>query len=104
MVPPKYLSVIGTHVSPPSTDLKTPPPTVPIQYSWGRATLPAAAAAVGQPISSLVLSGCNLSALVRGGQRRLSWPPELTLEPGDTLVLVGTLDQVNAAEARLTSR
>ena len=44
MVPPKYLSVIGTHVSPPSTDLKTPPPTVPIQYSWGRATLPAAAA------------------------------------------------------------
>jgi CPA2 family monovalent cation:H+ antiporter-2 len=67
-------------------------------------TLPAAAAAVGQPMSSLALSGCNVSALVRGGQRRLSWPPELTLEPGDTLVLVGTLDQVNAAEARLTSR
>jgi CPA2 family monovalent cation:H+ antiporter-2 len=67
-------------------------------------TLPATAAAVGQPMSSLALSGCNLSALVRGGQRRLSWPPELTLEAGDTLVLVGTLDQVNAAEARLTSR
>jgi len=45
-----------------------------------------------------------VSALVRRGQRRLSWPAELTLEPGDTLVLVGTVEQVNAAEARLTSR
>jgi K+/H+ antiporter YhaU regulatory subunit KhtT len=42
--------------------------------------------------------------MVRGGRRRLSWPPDLTLEPGDTLVLVGTVEQVNAAEARLTSR
>jgi len=67
-------------------------------------TLPASAAAVGQPMSSLALSGCNVSALVRRGQRRLSWPAELTLEPGDTLVLVGTVEQVNAAEARLTSR
>src|SRR5947208_981756 len=37
MVPPKYLSVTGTQVSPPSVVLKTPPPVVPIQYSAGRA-------------------------------------------------------------------
>ena len=43
MVPPKYLSVIGTHVSPPSVVLKTPLPTVPIQYSLGRAAEPATA-------------------------------------------------------------
>src|SRR5439155_1018944 len=43
MVPPKYLSVTGTQVSPPSVVLKTPPPVVPIQYSAGRATEPAAA-------------------------------------------------------------
>src|SRR6185436_19795529 len=43
MVPPQYLSVIGNQVMPPSTVLKTPPPTVPIQYSFGRATLPATA-------------------------------------------------------------
>jgi K+/H+ antiporter YhaU regulatory subunit KhtT len=45
-----------------------------------------------------------VSALVRGGHRRLTWPADLILEPGDTLVLVGTVEQVNAAEARLTSR
>ena len=44
IVPPKYLSLIGTHVLPPSTVLKTPEPVVPIQYSLGRATLPATAA------------------------------------------------------------
>jgi CPA2 family monovalent cation:H+ antiporter-2 len=67
-------------------------------------TLPATAAVVGQAMSSLALSGCSVSALVRGGHRRLTWPADLTLEPGDTLVLVGTVEQVNAAEARLTSR
>src|SRR6266576_5921324 len=41
IVPPKYLSLAGVHVSPPSVDLKTPPPVVPIQYSCGRAAEPA---------------------------------------------------------------
>src|SRR6266536_938752 len=31
------------HVRPPSVDLKTPPPVVPIQYSLGRAAEPATA-------------------------------------------------------------
>jgi hypothetical protein len=43
MVPPKYLSEAGAHVMPPSTVFQTPPPVVPIQYSSGRARLPAAA-------------------------------------------------------------
>src|SRR6266699_3749076 len=43
MVPPKYLSVMGSHVFPPSMLLKTPPPVVPNQYSLGRAAEPATA-------------------------------------------------------------
>src|SRR3954463_1293404 len=43
MVPPKYLSVTGAHDSPALTDLKTPPPVVPIQNSLGRDGLPATA-------------------------------------------------------------
>src|SRR6266480_5176161 len=43
IVPPKYLSLAGSHVWPPSLDLKTPPPVVPIQYSLGREPEPATA-------------------------------------------------------------
>src|SRR6267378_5448203 len=43
MVPPKYLSVTGSHVLPPSVLLKTPPPVVPNQYSAGRDAEPATA-------------------------------------------------------------
>src|SRR5260370_41221677 len=32
-LPPKYLSVTGNHVLPPSVVFKTPPPTGPTQYS-----------------------------------------------------------------------
>src|SRR6266850_2070593 len=43
MVPPKYLSLAGSQVLPPSVVLKTPPPVVPIQYSSWRAADPATA-------------------------------------------------------------
>src|SRR5216110_877973 len=43
IVPPKYLSVTGSQVAPPSVVLKTPPPVVPIQYSLSRAAEPATA-------------------------------------------------------------
>src|SRR5215212_5765580 len=43
MVPPKYLSEAAFQFIPPSLDLKTPPPVVPIQYSSGRFSEPAAA-------------------------------------------------------------
>src|SRR6266700_88044 len=42
MEPPKYLSVTGSHVLPPSVLLNTPPPVVPNQYSLGRAAVTAA--------------------------------------------------------------
>src|SRR5687767_10973781 len=40
MVPPKWRSLIGVQVSPPSVVFMTPPPVVPNQYSLGRATDP----------------------------------------------------------------
>src|SRR5207245_7010793 len=43
IVPPKYLSLIGSHACPPSLLLNTPPPVVPIQYSLGRDAEPATA-------------------------------------------------------------
>lgn len=64
-------------------------------------TLLAGSAAVGRALSSLPLDGCEVSALVRGGRRQREWPDDLRLQPGDTLVLAGTVEQVNAAEARL---
>jgi CPA2 family monovalent cation:H+ antiporter-2 len=64
-------------------------------------TVPPGAAAVGQGLTSLPLAGCTVDALVRGGRRSREFPPELRIEAGDTLVLAGTVEQVNAAEARL---
>src|SRR5664279_2133439 len=43
MVPPNSFSPLGSHVSPPSVDLNTPPPVVPIQNSATRAAEPATA-------------------------------------------------------------
>src|SRR6187551_535339 len=43
IVPPKYLSVTGAHDWPALIDLKTPPPVVPIQNSFGRDGFPLAA-------------------------------------------------------------
>jgi hypothetical protein len=40
IVPPKYLSLIGVQVRPPSVVFITPPPVVPNQYSLGLATDP----------------------------------------------------------------
>jgi CPA2 family monovalent cation:H+ antiporter-2 len=64
-------------------------------------TVPDGAGAVGRPLSELPLEGCAVSALVRNGRRWLDWPADLALQAGDTLVLAGTVEQVNAAEARL---
>jgi len=43
IVPPKYLSVTGSQLAPPSVVLNTPPPVVPNQNSYGRAAEPATA-------------------------------------------------------------
>ncbi len=67
-------------------------------------TIPPGSAAVGRELSSLPLEGCDISALVQDGRRRLQWPSDLRLQAGDTLVLVGTVEQVHAAEDRLVRR
>jgi monovalent cation:H+ antiporter-2, CPA2 family len=64
-------------------------------------TIPRGASVVGRELSSLPLEGCDISAVVQEGRRRLQWPSDLRLQAGDTLVLVGTVEQVNAAEDRL---
>jgi CPA2 family monovalent cation:H+ antiporter-2 len=64
-------------------------------------TLPAGSVAVGMPLAGLPLEGCAINALVRGGRRQLEWPADFRARAGDTLVLAGTVEQVNAAEARL---
>ena len=64
-------------------------------------TLTAGSPAVGQTIAALDWEGCVLNALVRQGRRMLQWPDDLSLQAGDTLVLRGTLEQVEAASLRL---
>jgi len=64
-------------------------------------TIPPRSAVAGQALSAIALSGCTVSALVRDGRRQLTWPNDLRLQTGDTLVLVGTVEQVHAAEDRL---
>jgi len=64
-------------------------------------TLPGGSSAVGSKLSTLALQGCTVSAIVREGRRRLDWPDDFRLEAGDTLVLLGTLEQVSDAEERL---
>lgn len=64
-------------------------------------TLPGGSPAVGSRLSALTLQGCTVSAIVRDGRRRLNWPEDFRLEAGDTLVLLGTLEQVTSAEERL---
>lgn len=56
--------------------------------------------AVGQTLSSLDLrrrSGASVIALVRGDTSWTSPPPDLTLDAGDTLVLVGAHAEIEAA-------
>jgi CPA2 family monovalent cation:H+ antiporter-2 len=64
-------------------------------------TVPVGAASIGQPVATLALAGCTVDAVVREGRRSRELPPDLRVQAGDTLVLAGTVEQVNAAEARL---
>ncbi|MEY4862351.1 MAG: hypothetical protein RLZ51_446, partial [Pseudomonadota bacterium] len=64
-------------------------------------TLTAGATGIGRALSALSLQGAKVSAIVRDGRRRLDWPEDFRLETGDTLVLLGTLEQVTSAEEKL---
>ena len=67
-------------------------------------TLTEGVKAIGRPMGELPLEGCTMRALVRQGRRQLAWPASLRVQAGDTLVLVGTVEQVEAAERRLLGR
>ena len=44
-----------------------------------------------------------MTTLVRRRQRIVDPPAETLLEPGDSLVISGTLEQISAAEAKILS-
>jgi CPA2 family monovalent cation:H+ antiporter-2 len=67
-------------------------------------TIQAGVAAVGRALGDLPLGECRLTALVRAGRRIVDPEPDLGIESGDTLVLAGTYEQVNRAEADLARR
>ena len=67
-------------------------------------TIQIGVAVIGRALGDLPLGDCRITALVRGGKRLIELPPDLSLMVGDTLVLAGTLDQVNGAEASLLKR
>ncbi len=67
-------------------------------------TIQLGVAVVGRPLGELPLGDCRVTALVRGGKRLIDLSPDLRIMVGDTLVLGGTLDQVNGAEASLLKR
>jgi monovalent cation:H+ antiporter-2, CPA2 family len=67
-------------------------------------TIQPGVAAVGLPLIELPIGGCRVTALVRQGRRIVDPAPELGIDAGDTLVLAGTVDQVNGAEASLLKR
>jgi CPA2 family monovalent cation:H+ antiporter-2 len=65
--------------------------------------LEAGSYAAGKVLRELALeaTGATVSVLRRIDTRMSSPPPETTLEEGDVLVLLGTGDQLEAAEMRL---
>ena len=56
----------------------------------------------GQRLAQAPLGSARVTAVVRQGVRIADPAPDLLLQPGDTLVLAGTLEQIGEAEARLT--
>lgn len=61
-------------------------------------------AAVGRALSTLPIGQCRITAMVRAGRRIVDPSPDFSIEAGDTLVLAGTVEQVNGAEASLLQR
>src|SRR5690242_16339280 len=82
IVPPKYLSVTGSQVLPPSVLLNTPPPVVPNQYSLGRAAEPA-------------------TATLRPPRKM---PISRQVSPANTLVSYGVVAFADCADAERTGR
>ena len=67
-------------------------------------TIQPGVAVVGRALSKLPIGLCRITAMVRAGRRIVDPSPDLGIEAGDTLVLAGTVEQVNSAEASLLQR
>lgn len=57
--------------------------------------------AIGRALDELGLEGVAITAMVRGGQRRLTPPGDTRLEPGDVVVMFGAADDLERAERAL---
>ncbi len=62
------------------------------------------AAGVGHTVGEIGSQGARITALVRRSERLVDPPADTLLSAGDTVVLSGTLDQISAAEARISAR
>jgi len=74
--------------------------TYPWGVSAGSATVPAGGEASGRTIRDLNLrrrTGATIVALDRGADRIVNPPPNVVLQPGDRVTVVGEEDQVNSA-------
>lgn len=60
--------------------------------------IPAEGVFVGRPLYTLDQPGILVTALVRRGRRQLAPPPDTLLEAGDTVVVFGPSQEVEAAE------
>ncbi|MBA3478724.1 MAG: cation:proton antiporter [Lautropia sp.] len=67
-------------------------------------TIQPGVSAVGRSLSDLPIGLARVTAVVRAGRRIVDPAPDLSIEAGDTLVLAGTVEQVNGAEASLLKR
>ena len=67
-------------------------------------TIQPGVAVVGRALSKLPIGLCRITAMVRAGRRIVDPSPDLGIEAGYTLVLAGTVEQVNSAEASLLQR
>ena len=64
-------------------------------------TMAATSPRIGQELGHLDLADVRVTTVVRGGERLIDPPADLRVQAGDTLVIAGSLDQVDTAERHL---
>jgi CPA2 family monovalent cation:H+ antiporter-2 len=64
-------------------------------------TMGATSPRIGQELGHLDLDDVRVTTVVRGGERLIDPPADLRVQAGDTLVIAGSLDQVDTAERHL---
>lgn len=64
-------------------------------------TVTGAGEAAGRALGELDLHGARVTTVVRGGERLIDPPADLRVASGDTLVIAGSLEQIDTAERQL---